>query len=296
MTNESKGKLIPVIAGVLISALLIAVSVIILNAGKRSRQGYDVVIFGDSLVANAQDETSVAAMLSEKTGLSVGDFSFGGTMMAYNASNGSIGSSGNFLCMASISRALLTDDFSVQINAHVSDPATEFFPERIEELTHLSLKDSDIVIIEHCINDYHCAIPIGDATSDSEYTYCGALKLSVEYIRRINPDIRIILVSPTEKWMPDGVNASDYSYGGGILDEYVDAQRMMAEELGLEYLSMYELYDNEISVFGDEVTEEPVTGFKYTVDGTHPNYYGRYVISDLLADYLSGAFTGDDDK
>ena len=296
MTNESKGKLIPVIAGVLISALLIAVSVIILNAGKRSRQGYDVVIFGDSLVANAQDETSVAAMLSEKTGLSVGDFSFGGTMMAYNASNGSIGSSGNFLCMASISRALLTDDFSVQINAHVSDPATEFFPERIEELTHLSLKDSDIVIIEHCINDYHCAIPIGDATSDSEYTYCGALKLSVEYIRRINPDIRIILVSPTEKWMPDGVNASDYSYGGGILDEYVDAQRMMAEELGLEYLSMYELYDNEISVFGDEVTEEPVTGFKYTVDGTHPNYYGRYVISDLLADYLSGAFTGADDK
>ena len=296
MTNESKGKLIPVIAGVLISALLIAVSVIILNAGKRSRQGYDVVIFGDSLVANAQDETSVAAMLSEKTGLSVGDFSFGGTMMAYNASNGSIGSSGTFLCMASISRALLTDDFSVQINAHVSDPATEFFPERIEELTHLSLKDSDIVIIEHCINDYHCAIPIGDATSVSEYTYCGALKLSVEYIRRINPDIRIILVSPTEKWMPDGVNASDYSYGGGILDEYVDAQRMMAEELGLEYLSMYELYDNEISVFGDEVTEEPVTGFKYTVDGTHPNYYGRYVISDLLADYLSGAFTGDDDK
>ena len=296
MTNESKGKLIPVIAGVLISALLIAVSVIILNAGKRNRQGYDVVIFGDSLVANAQDETSVAAMLSEKTGLSVGDFSFGGTMMAYNASNGSIGSSGNFLCMAAISRALLTDDFSVQINAHVSDPATEFFPERIEELTHLSLKDSDIVIIEHCINDYHCAIPIGDATSDSEYTYCGALKLSVEYIRRINPDIRIILVSPTEKWMPDGVNASDYSYGGGILDEYVDAQRMMAEELGLEYLSMYELYDNEISVFGDEVTEEPVTGFKYTVDGTHPNYYGRYVISDLLADYLSGAFTGDDDK
>ena len=247
-------------------------------------------------MANAQDETSVAAMLSEKTGLSVGDFSFGGTMMAYNASNGSIGSSGNFLCMASISRALLTDDFSVQINAHVSDPATEFFPERIEELTHLSLKDSDIVIIEHCINDYHCAIPIGDATSDSEYTYCGALKLSVEYIRRINPDIRIILISPTEKWMPDGVNASDYSYGGGILDEYVDAQRMMAEELGLEYLSMYELYDNEISVFGDEVTEEPVTGFKYTVDGTHPNYYGRYVISDLLADYLSGAFTGDDDK
>ncbi|MBR3574809.1 MAG: SGNH/GDSL hydrolase family protein [Lachnospiraceae bacterium] len=286
MTNDSREKLISVIAGAAVSTVLIAVSVMILNTGRGYRQAYDVVIFGDSIVANEQDETSVASMLSQKTGLSVGDFSFGGTMMAYNASNGSIGSSGNFLCMAAISRALLADDFSVQINAHVSDPATEFFPERIEELTHLDLKNSGIVIIEHCINDYHCAIPIGDASSDSEYTYCGALRLSVEYIRRINPDIRIILVSPTEKWMPDGVNASDYSYGGGILDEYVEAQRMMAEELGTEYISMYGLYDDETSSFGDEVTDEAVTGFKYTVDGTHPNYYGRYVISDLLADYL----------
>lgn len=286
MTNDSREKLISVIAGAAVSAVLIAVSVMILNTGRGYRQAYDVVIFGDSIVANEQDETSVASMLSQKTGLSVGDFSFGGTMMAYNASNGSIGSSGNFLCMAAISRALLADDFSVQINAHVSDPATEFFPERIEELTHLDLKNSSIVIIEHCINDYHCAIPIGDASSDSEYTYCGALRLSVEYIRRINPDIRIILVSPTEKWMPDGVNASDYSYGGGILDEYVEAQRMMAEELGTEYISMYGLYDDETSSFGDEVTDEAVTGFKYTVDGTHPNYYGRYVISNLLADYL----------
>lgn len=286
MTNDSREKLISVIAGAAVSAVLIAVSVMILNTGRGYRQAYDVVIFGDSIVANEQDETSVASMLSQKTGLSVGDFSFGGTMMAYNASNGSIGSSGNFLCMAAISRALLADDFSVQINAHVSDPATEFFPERIEELTHLDLKNSGIVIIEHCINDYHCAIPIGDASSDSEYTYCGALRLSVEYIRRINPDIRIILVSPTEKWMPDGVNASDYSYGGGILDEYVEAQRMMAEELGTEYISMYGLYDDETSSFGDEVTDEAVTGFKYTVDGTHPNYYGRYVISNLLADYL----------
>lgn len=286
MTNDSREKLISVIAGAAVSAVLIAVSVMILNTGRGYRQAYDVVIFGDSIVANEQDETSVASMLSQKTGLSIGDFSFGGTMMAYNASNGSIGSSGNFLCMAAISRALLADDFSVQINAHVSDPATEFFPERIEELAHLDLKNSGIVIIEHCINDYHCAIPIGDASSDSEYTYCGALRLSVEYIRRINPDIRIILVSPTEKWMPDGVNASDYSYGGGILDEYVEAQRMMAEELGTEYISMYGLYDDETSSFGDEVTDEAVTGFKYTVDGTHPNYYGRYVISDLLADYL----------
>ena len=288
MSKENAGKHIPVIAGALISAVLIAVSVFVIKTGNGHKQSFDVVIFGDSLLANEQDETSVAAMLSQKTGLSVGDFSFGGTMMAYNPEKGSIGSSGNFLCMAAISRAILTDDFSVQINAHVSDPATEFFPDRIRQLQQLDLKNSDTVIINHCINDYHCAIPIGDVNSDSEYTYCGALRLTVEYLRKVNPDIRIILVSPTEKWMTDGVNASDYSYGGGILDDYVEAQKMMADELGVEYLSMYDLYDMETDTFGDEVTDEAVTGPMYTVDGTHPNYYGRYVISDLIADYLNG--------
>jgi lysophospholipase L1-like esterase len=288
MSKEKTGKYIPAIAGVLISAVLITVSVIIVGIKPGQKQRFDVVIFGDSLLANEQDETSVASMLSVKTGLSVGDFSFGGTMMAYNSEKGSIGSSGNFLCMAAIARSILTDDFSVQVNAHVSDPATEFFPERIRQLQQLDLGNSDTVIIEHCINDYHCAIPIGDAASDSEYTYCGALRLTVEYLRKVNPDIHIILVSPTEKWMSDGVNASDYSYGGGTLDEYVEAQRMMAGELGVEYLSMYDLYDRATDSFGDEVTDEAVTGIMYTVDGTHPNYYGRYVISDLIADYLNG--------
>ena len=139
MSKENAGKHIPVIAGALISAVLIAVSVFVIKTGNGHKQSFDVVIFGDSLLANEQDETSVAAMLSQKTGLSVGDFSFGGTMMAYNPEKGSIGSSGNFLCMAAISRAILTDDFSVQINAHVSDPATEFFPDRIRQLQQLDL-------------------------------------------------------------------------------------------------------------------------------------------------------------
>ena len=288
MSKEKTGKQIPVIAGVLISAVLIAVSILVIRAGNGQKQGFDVVIFGDSLLANEQDETSVAAMLSQKTGLSVGDFTFGGTMMAYNPEKGSVGSSGNFLSMAAISRAILTDDFSVQVDSHFSDPATEFFPDRIRQLQQLDLRNSGTVIIEHCINDYHSAIPIGDVNSDSEYTYCGALRLTVDYLRKVNPDIRIILVSPTEKWMSDGVNAGDHSYGGGTLDEYVEAQRMMADELGVEYLSMYDLYDRETDTFGNEVMDETVTGIKYTVDGTHPNYYGRYVISSLIADYLNG--------
>ena len=296
MKNIPSKKLIPWICGLLLAAVIAGAGCLLINCGGPEKEGHHVVIFGDSIIAYKQDETSVANMIIARTGMDVFDLSFGGTQMADSTEVDTLGNKRAYMSMYSIAQALYTDDFSLQLNYRTYDPATEYFDERIKQLRTLDLAQTDIVIIEHCINDYHCAIPIGDVDSDSEYTYCGALRMSVDHIRRINPDIRIILVSPTEKWMPDGVNASDYSYGGGILDEYVEAQRMMAEELGVEYISMYELYEREVSSFGDEVTEEAVTGFKYTVDGTHPNYYGRYVISDLLADYLGGAITCDDSE
>ncbi len=288
MIKGKEKKLIPVAAGIVLALIITVFSACIMNGSNPPKNGYDVVIFGDSIMAYTQDETSVGNMLSQKTGLSVGDFSFGGTLGSFNAENGALGSHRNYLCLVSITQSILADDFSLQRNVHVSDPGTRYFMGRIVELEALDLKNSDIVIIEHCLNDYHCAIPIGDENSRSEYTYCGTLRLSVENIRAVNPDIRIIFVSPTEKWMLDGTNGSEYDYGGGVLDDYVEAQRKMAEALGTEYVDMYDLYDEVSDVFDDD-QGNPVVGAAYTVDGTHPNYYGRDAISSLLARYLSAA-------
>lgn len=287
MTDKKEKNIISAVLGVLLAVILTLLSSRIINGDDASKRGYDVVIFGDSIIAYTQDDTSVANMLSEKTGLSIGDFSFGGTLLSFNAENGTLGSRKNYLCLASITQSLLADDFSIQKNANTTDPATDYFDERVAELENLDLKDTDVVIIEHCLNDYHCAIPIGDENSTSEYTYCGALRLSVENIRKINPDIRVIFASPTEKWMMDGTNGSEFDYGGGTLDEYVNAQRKMAEVLGAEYVDMYGLYDTASDVFLDS-EGRPVEGYAYTVEGTHPNYYGREAISSLLAGYLSG--------
>lgn len=286
MTGGKMKKMIPLIIGAVLAVLLIAVSAVLLGRWSNPKRGYDVVIFGDSLMAYVQDDTSVANMLAAKTGLTVGDFSFGGTLMSLNSANATLASHRNSFSMYALAQALLSADFTVQRNARVTDPATDYFHERAELLEHLDLKKTDIVIIEQCLNDYHCAIPVGDENSVSCYTYCGALKGTVEMLRRINPDIRIIIVSPTEKWMLDGTNASDYDYGGGILDDYIEAQKKTAEALGVEYLSMYELYKEVSPVWTDEETGEPVVGSGYTVEGTHPNYYGRDAISSLLADYL----------
>ena len=247
------------------------------------KNGTTIALFGDSLIAYAQDSTSVASMLAGNTGRDVTDLSFGGTTMAYTAEDSTLASDRNFLSMASIALAYDANDFALLRNHETSAPATDYFKDREKQLEALDLKNTDIVIIEHCLNDYHCAVPIGDRDSDSIYTYTGALRTVVGKIRDINPDIRIILVSPTEKWMPDGVNASEYDYGGGVLDDYVRAQREVAEELGAEYIYLYDLYDTP----GVDENDQPISGIDYTVDGTHPNFYGRVLIAQTIADYLN---------
>ena len=159
--------------------------------------------------------------------------------------------------------------------------ASEYFEGRVAQLETLDLKNSDIVIIEHLLNDYHSSVPI---TSDdgSEYTYTGALTAVVSYIRSVNPDIRIIILSPTKKWLLNGPEADEIDNGGGTLNIYLAAQEKAAENLGVEYLDITGIYDEEYVTPEGEV----ITGYGYTVDGTHPNYYGRMAISRRLAEYL----------
>ena len=63
---------------------------------------------------------------------------------------------------------------------------------------------------------------------------------------------------------------------------YLDAQRKTAELLGAEYIDLTDIYDEEYITSEGEV----ITGFGYTVDGTHPNYYGRMAISEKISEYL----------
>ena len=281
MKNISVKKLIPWICGLCLALVIAAVSCMMLNLGEPAKEGHHIVIFGDSIMAYAQDETSVANMLARRTGMDVFDLSFGGTLMAQSMEAGTLGNKRNYLSMYSIARALYSNDFSVQEHFFSNDDASLYFGDRIEQLKTLDLKNSDIVVIEHLVNDYHSSVPI---TSDdgSEYTYTGALTSVVTYIRAVNPDIRIIILSPTKKWISEDKEAGNVDNGGGTFDTYLAAQEKAARALGVEYLNITDIYDEEYITPEGEV----ITGYGYTVDGTHPNYYGRIAISTRLADYL----------
>ncbi len=289
MKSISVKNLIPWICGAVLAAAVVAVSFLILKSGGPAKEGHHVVIFGDSIISYKQDETSVVNLIIDKTGMDVFDLSFGGTQMAMSLETETLGNKRNYLCMYSIAQAFYTGDFSLQNSYVPVDITTDYFPDRIAQFETVDLAKTDIVIIEQCLNDYHSRTPI---TSDdgSEYSYTGALTAVVSYMRSINPDIRIIILSPTRKWIEEGVEADDYDFGSGTLDLYLDAQRRTAEQLGVEYLDMTGIYDDEyVNELG-----EVITGYGYTVDGTHPNYYGRDAISDLISEYLKE--TEDDGK
>ena len=289
MKSFSVKNLIPWICGAVLAVIVIALSFLILRSGAPAGEGHHVVIFGDSIISYRQDDTSVVNMIIAKTGMDVFDLSLGGTQMAMSLDTETLGNKRNYLCMYSIAQSFYTGDFSLQ-NSYVStDITTDYFPDRIAQFETVDLSETDIVIIEHCLNDYHSGTPI---TSDdgSGYSYTGALTAVVSYMRSINPDIRIIILSPTKKWIEEGVEADEYDYGSGTLRLYLDAQRRTAEQLGVEYLDITDIYDAEyVNELG-----EVITGFGYTVDGTHPNFYGRDVISDRISEYLKE--TEDDGK
>ncbi|MBO4882974.1 MAG: SGNH/GDSL hydrolase family protein [Lachnospiraceae bacterium] len=289
MKSISAKNLIPWICGAVLAVVLVLVSFLILRSGGPEKQGHHVVVFGDSIISYSQDDTSVVNMIIAKTGMDVFDLSFGGTQMALSLETETLGNKRNYLCMYSIAQSFYTGDFSMQESYVSMDITTDYFLDRIPLFETVDLAKTDIVIIEQCLNDYHSRTPI---TSDdgSEYSYTGAMTAVVSYMRSINPDIRIIILSPTMKWIEEGVEAEDYDFGSGTLELYLDAQRRTAEQLGVEYIDMTGIYDEEYITESGEV----ITGYGYTVDGTHPNIYGREAISDFISDYLKE--TEDDGK
>ena len=101
----------------------------------------------------------------------------------------------------------------------------------------------------------------------------------VQELREAYPDLRIIFITPPYTWytVPE-VTCEEYDLGGGVLEEYVNAELGICEALDVEVIDIYHDYyphDN-----WDDL-------YLYTNDGLHPNEAGREKIAQTLADYLN---------
>lgn len=241
--------------------------------------GARIVVFGDSIVGECRDETSVAALLSGLLGEPVFNGGLGGTCFSYTDEEMRIAYTKDCLNMAGLSQAILIDDFRVQKNARIRESVTEYFDDTIEELSEIDFDSVDIVFLAYGLNDYHAAVELANENDPYDpHTFTGAIRFSVENLRRAHPRLRIILVTPTYAWYRyNGITCEEYDTGGGILEDYVEAEIELAEELGLEIIDLYHDF------YAHNKWEDWET---YTNDGLHPNEKGRGMIAGKLADYL----------
>lgn len=232
-----------------------------------------IVVMGDSIFAHTIDETSVVNLLSDKMDMEIADISFGGSCMSYIDRDARMGNNHDAFSMAALTQAILAKDFRYQESANVRLYATEYFDDRIELLKSIDFSQVDILIINHLLNDYQIVVP-PECGSDKydEYTYEGAIRSVITQLKKAYPNMRIIIVAPVKSWYTEEyIVSKDYDSGYGTVDKYIEVQRDVSEELGVEWISLFDLYDDH----------------QLTLDSIHPNEEAREMIADYLYDYLA---------
>ncbi len=241
-----------------------------------------VVIMGDSIMAYYQDERSVASQLSLLLGTEVFDASFGGTCFSYQDRDGRLDNCVDAFSIAALTQAIVSNDFRYQKTSDVRQSATEYFPERVAKLAEVDFSKVDILIIESLANDYHNSARI-KAGSDKydEYTYEGAMRSVIESLQKNYPDLRIIIASPPLTFYKDEngnmISCMEKDFGGGTEGEYLEMQRAVAEEYGIEMIDLAESYAG--------VNEENWND--HSIDGLHPWPWGAEEIAGCIYNHLS---------
>lgn len=241
---------------------------------------YEVVCFGDSVPGLVRDETGVVALLGAETGKSIFNAALGGTCVGRIDQGNQLDNGWDSLSLCALTKAIRYGDFIPQRQNGILKPATEYFQEVVTGLEQINFKNINTVLIFQGVNDFYSGVPIQNTGNPrDEYTFSGGLCSAIEDLKAVNPKVRIILVSPPFTWYVSGEKTSeDYDCGYGNFGAYVEAEKQIAADYGIEFIDLYH-YGYEHTSWDDWKT--------YTVDGIHPNEEGRSILVEKIAKYLT---------
>ncbi len=219
-----------------------------------------IVFFGDSVIGNYTDSTSIPGVVSGLTGAEVYNCGYGGNSAALSPDAP--------ISLPGITEAFFRKDLSVlpsdkQVYAGIAsylenDPSGK----------------ATCFVISYGLNDYFSGYPISSEDPYDITTYSGAVRVAVNLIRENAPDARIILCTPTFAAIFEN-GTEPHGADGSVLTDYVDTILSLSRELQTEVLDNY----HQLGI-------TPENQGQYLADQVHPNDLGRYLIGTNLSNML----------
>ena len=120
-----------------------------LNLGGKL-QGKTIVNFGDSIIGNTRDNTSVSSYIAKKTGANVHNMGFGGCQMSKHATNWDLCS------MYNLANDIANNDFSNLVTATATgwSGMPSYFKNTAKLLSEIDFSKVDVITISYGTNDY----------------------------------------------------------------------------------------------------------------------------------------------
>ena len=281
--RQKSGKKQKFIYGICGVFIMLALLPFLLGSERETDTQAQILFLGDSILGQYRDETSIPALVGEMLDTEVFNGAFGGTTMSLQNRDYRDAYYWDGVSFSRLTRAIAAQDFGLQQTIRTKDYVTMDFRDIVDELDRLDLTSVQTVVISYGMNDYTTGSPIGGENSTEDpYTMEGAMRTGIKYLQRSYPQIRIIFISPTYCWFINTLGTTNETcetndYGGGYLEEYVEAQRRVAGECGVEFVDLYHAYYPH---------EEYDNWSLYTNDGIHPSEAGRQKIAETLAKWL----------
>lgn len=169
---------------------------------------WSVVFFGDSVIANYTDSTSVPGVVNGISAAQTYNYAVGGSSAAW-------------------------EDEEDQCFPKVVERFLQKTPPEIENSSRLCF------VVNFGLNDYFNGFPIDDpADAYNDRTYTGALRAGIRLLKEAFPSSDIIIMAPNfASYFTNGTEIN--SSVGGILTDYVAAAQIAAEDMDVLFMNNY---------------------------------------------------------
>ena len=251
-------------------------------------KGKTIVNFGDSIFGNFRAPEDISSFIEERTGAKAYNVGFGGCRMAKHV----LPQFGRF-SMYKLADAITKRDFSAQDEAFdlepIGEPLPDYFKASLELLKSIDFEKVDIITIAYGTNDYTGQQVLDSSDKYDTDAYGGALRYSIEKIKRRYPHIKIAICSQLYRcWRDNDGNLTDDSdsrvINGKKLADFVEKTEEISKEYGLLFINNY---------LESGINKESISKCFSKTDGAHPLPYGRMLIAENISKRLDMLFASE---